>query len=56
MKEMLALLGKLPPAVVRPPLLKLPEAEIARLRRAIAASGLASGEIGRDERAPLAAE
>ncbi len=51
MKEVLALLGKLPPAVVRPPLLKLPEAEIARLRQAIAASGL-----DRDEIAPLAAE
>ena len=51
MKEVLALLGKLPPAVVRPPLLKLPEAEIARLRQAIAGSGL-----DRDEIAPLAAE
>ncbi|HEX5317589.1 MAG TPA: dihydrodipicolinate synthase family protein [Stellaceae bacterium] len=51
MKEVLALTGKLPPAVVRPPLVKLPEAEIARLRAAIAASG-----IGRGEAAPLAAE
>lgn len=51
MKEVLALTGKLPLAVVRPPLVKLPEAEIARLRAAIAASG-----IGRDEAAPLAAE
>jgi 4-hydroxy-tetrahydrodipicolinate synthase len=40
MKEVLALLGKLPPAVVRPPLVKLPEREIAALRRAIAAAGL----------------
>ena len=41
MKEVLALLGKLPPATVRPPLVKLPAREIARLREAIAASGLA---------------
>jgi 4-hydroxy-tetrahydrodipicolinate synthase len=40
MKEVLALLGHLPPAVVRPPLVKLPAAEIARLRHAIAAAGL----------------
>jgi len=51
MKEVLALLGKLPAAVVRPPLLKLPEAEIARLRQAIAASG-----IDREDFAALAAE
>ncbi|MBV8889208.1 MAG: dihydrodipicolinate synthase family protein [Alphaproteobacteria bacterium] len=42
MKEVLALTGKLPPAVVRPPLVKLPGDEIERLRRAIAASGLES--------------
>jgi 4-hydroxy-tetrahydrodipicolinate synthase len=41
MKEVLALLGRLPPAVVRPPLVKLGAAEIERLRRAIAAAGLA---------------
>ena len=40
MKETLALLGKLPPAVVRPPLVKLPPPEILRLRQAIAAAGL----------------
>jgi 4-hydroxy-tetrahydrodipicolinate synthase len=40
MKEVLALLGKLPPAVVRPPLVKLPPPEIERLRQAIAAAGL----------------
>jgi 4-hydroxy-tetrahydrodipicolinate synthase len=51
MKEVLALLGRLPPAVVRPPLVKLPEREIARLRQAIAAAGL-----GRDPRQALAAE
>src|SRR5207249_11699381 len=41
MKEVLALLGKLPPAVVRPPLVKLPPPEIERLKQAIAAAGLA---------------
>jgi len=41
MKEMLVLLRRLPgPAVVRPPLVKLPADEIDRLRRAIAAAGL----------------
>jgi 4-hydroxy-tetrahydrodipicolinate synthase len=40
MKEVLALLGRLPPAVVRPPLVKLPAPEIERLRQAVAAAGL----------------
>jgi 4-hydroxy-tetrahydrodipicolinate synthase len=41
MKEMLVLLGRLPaPAVVRPPLVKLPAHEIDRLRLAIVAAGL----------------
>jgi 4-hydroxy-tetrahydrodipicolinate synthase len=40
MKEVLALLGKLPPAVVRPPLVKLPAHEIERLRQAVAAARL----------------
>lgn len=40
MKEVLAILGRLPPAVVRPPLVKLPAHEVARLREAIAAAGL----------------
>ena len=44
MKEVLALLRRLPPAVVRPPLLKLPAAEIERLKQAIAATGLAAAE------------
>ena len=51
MKEVLALLGRLPPAVVRPPLVKLPAAEIARLREAVAAAGLV-----RDAGVRLAAE
>ena len=54
MKEVLAMLGRLPPAVVRPPLVKLPPLEIERLRRAIAASGIARDPIPTDS--PLAAE
>ena len=46
MKEALVLLGRLPRAVVRPPLVKITEAEIARIRQALIAAGLldASGE------------
>ena len=40
MKEALVLLGKLPRAVVRPPLVKLPPAEIERIRAALVAAGL----------------
>jgi 4-hydroxy-tetrahydrodipicolinate synthase len=40
MKEALVLLGKLPRAVVRPPLAKLPADEIARIRAALVAAGL----------------
>jgi 4-hydroxy-tetrahydrodipicolinate synthase len=40
MKEALVLLGKLPRAVVRPPLVKLPAAEIERIRAALIAAGL----------------
>jgi 4-hydroxy-tetrahydrodipicolinate synthase len=40
MKEALVLLGKLPRAVVRPPLVKLPAAEIERIRGALIAAGL----------------
>ena len=40
MKECLVLLGKLPRAVVRPPLVKLSGEEIARLRAALIAAGL----------------
>ena len=40
MKEALVLLGKLPRAVVRPPLMKLSDAEIARIGRALHAAGL----------------
>jgi len=40
MKEALVLLGKLPRAVVRPPLVKLPLEEIDRIRAALVAAGL----------------
>src|SRR3984885_10191435 len=40
MKEALVLLGRLPRAVVRPPLVKLGTAEIARVRQALVESGL----------------
>lgn len=43
MKEALVLLGRLDKAVVRPPLVKLPEAEIARIGAALKEAG-----IGRD--------
>jgi 4-hydroxy-tetrahydrodipicolinate synthase len=40
MKEALVLLGKLPRAVVRPPLVKIPADEIERIGRALVAAGL----------------
>jgi 4-hydroxy-tetrahydrodipicolinate synthase len=40
MKEALVMLGRLPRAVVRPPLVKLGAAEIARIRHALMESGL----------------
>jgi 4-hydroxy-tetrahydrodipicolinate synthase len=40
MKEALVLLGRLPRATVRPPLTKLPAAEIERVRRALTDAGL----------------
>jgi 4-hydroxy-tetrahydrodipicolinate synthase len=40
MKEMLVLLGRLERAVVRPPLIKLGQHEIERLRRAVAEARL----------------
>lgn len=43
MKEALVLLGKLPRAVVRPPLVKIPADEIERIRRALIAAGLLNG-------------
>ena len=46
MKEALVLLGKLPRAVVRPPLMKLTDAEIGRIKAAITAAGLLSQDRG----------
>jgi 4-hydroxy-tetrahydrodipicolinate synthase len=40
MKEALVMLGKLPNAVVRPPLMKLDDAELARIRQALVQAGL----------------
>lgn len=40
MKEALVMMGKLPRAVVRPPLAKIPQAEIERIRKALIAAGL----------------
>ncbi len=40
MKEALVLLGKLPRAVVRPPLVKIPQAEIELIRKALVAARL----------------
>ena len=40
MKEALVLLGRLPRAVVRPPLVRIPAAEIERIRHALIAAGL----------------
>jgi 4-hydroxy-tetrahydrodipicolinate synthase len=48
MKEALVLLGRLPRAVVRPPLVKLGDAEIGRIRAALAQSGLLPAKAGRD--------
>src|SRR5712672_419172 len=49
MKEALVLLGRLPRAVVRPPLVKLGRPEIERIREALVESGLLVGaKAGRD--------
>ena len=40
MKEALVMLGKLPRAVVRPPLMKLPQSELDRIRKALQLAGL----------------
>ncbi len=51
MKEALVLLGRLPRAVVRPPLVKLPPAEIERLRQAIRLAGLDREDARHDQAA-----
>ena len=48
MKEALVLLGRQQRAVVRPPLTKLADAEIVRIRQALAEAGLLRREPGRD--------
>src|SRR5688572_26762494 len=51
MKEALVLLGKLPRAVVRPPLAKLTAPEIERIRAALVAAGLLTQESSHTRRA-----
>jgi 4-hydroxy-tetrahydrodipicolinate synthase len=48
MKEALVLLGRLPRAVVRPPLVKLGRAETDRIRSALVEAGLLSAKAARD--------
>ena len=48
MKEALVLLGRLPRAHVRPPLVKIGRPEIARITQALAEAGLLGKEAGRD--------
>ena len=48
MKEALVLIGKLPRAVVRPPLVKIERAEIARIRAALIDAGLLDKNAARD--------
>ena len=48
MKEALVLLGRLPRAVVRPPLVKLGRAEIDRIRAALVEAGLLTAKASRD--------
>jgi 4-hydroxy-tetrahydrodipicolinate synthase len=48
MKEALVLLGRLPRAVVRPPLVKLGRAEIERIRLALVEAGLLGQKSARD--------
>jgi 4-hydroxy-tetrahydrodipicolinate synthase len=48
MKEALVLLGRLPRAVVRPPLVKLQAAEIKSIRGALIEAGLLSKAKDRD--------
>ena len=52
MKEALVLLGKLPRAVVRPPLVKVPADEIARIRSALERAGLLAAQA-RAPRVPV---
>jgi 4-hydroxy-tetrahydrodipicolinate synthase len=48
MKEALVLLGRLPRAVVRPPLVKIARAEIERIRAALVEAGMLTQKAARD--------
>jgi len=48
MKEALVLLGKLPRAAGRPPLVKITDAEIARIKQALIEAGLLGAATKRD--------
>ena len=48
MKEALVLMGRLPRAVVRPPLVKLSRTEIDRIRTALIEADLLSPKASRD--------
>src|SRR5262245_29255798 len=48
MKEALVLLGRLPRAYVRPPLVKIGRAEIGRIRQGLVAAGLIVADASRD--------
>jgi 4-hydroxy-tetrahydrodipicolinate synthase len=48
MKEALVLLGRIPRAFVRPPLIKLTQAEIGRIREGLIAAGLLGATAGRN--------
>jgi 4-hydroxy-tetrahydrodipicolinate synthase len=48
MKEALVLLGRLPRAVVRPPLVKIARTEIERIRAALVEAGLLTTKAARD--------
>ena len=50
-KEALVLLGKLPRAVVRPPLVKIAEAEIGRIKDALIEAGLLGTDTARGRNA-----
>ncbi len=51
MKEALVLLGKLPRAAVRPPLVKISDAEIARIREALVEAGLLGAQTAQGRNA-----